>query len=90
MTHIGGEWPEGVPGYHLDMDASQIGRLLLLGALVLAVAGGIVIGASALGLGRLPGDLAFGKGNVRVYVPLATSIVVSVVATVIVNMLLRR
>ena len=72
------------------MDTSQIGRLLLVIALVAGVAGLLLVAASALGLGRLPGDLSFGRGNVRVYVPLATSIVVSVVATVILNVLLRR
>ncbi|HEX2701710.1 MAG TPA: DUF2905 family protein [Acidimicrobiales bacterium] len=72
------------------MDASSIGRLLLGAALVLAVAGAVVLAASALGLGRLPGDLSFGRGNVRVYVPLATSLVVSVVATVVLNALIRR
>lgn len=72
------------------MDASGIGRVLLVAALVLAVAGGLLLIGSALGLGRLPGDLSFGRGNVRVYVPLATSIIVSVVATVVLNLLFRR
>ena len=73
-----------------SMDVSGIGRVLLVAALVLAVAGGLLLIGSALGLGRLPGDLSFGKGNVRVYVPLATSIIVSVVATVVLNLLFRR
>ena len=72
------------------MDTSQIGRILLVAALVAGVAGLLLVGASALGLGRLPGDFSFGRGNVRVYLPLATSIVVSVVATVVLNVLLRR
>ena len=72
------------------MDVSGIGRVLLVAALVLAIAGGLFLVAAALGVGRLPGDLAFGKGNVRVYVPLATSIVLSVVATIVLNLLFRR
>ena len=72
------------------MDTSQIGRVLLAAALVAGVAGLLLVGASALGLGRLPGDFSFGRGNVRVYLPLATGIVVSVVATVVLNVLLRR
>lgn len=78
-------WVQSFP-----MDASQIGRFLLVGAVVLAVAGAVLLAASALGLGRLPGDFSLGKGNVRVYFPLATSIVVSVVATVVLNLILRR
>lgn len=72
------------------MDASQIGRVLLVVAAVAGIAGAVLVGASALGLGRLPGDFSFGRGNVRVYLPLATSIVVSVVATVVLNVLFRR
>jgi hypothetical protein len=72
------------------MDSSGIGRVLLVAALVLAVAGGLLLIGSALGLGRLPGDLSFGRGNTRVHVPLATSILVSVVATVVLNLIVRR
>ena len=72
------------------MDVSQIGRVLLVVAAVAGVAGALLLGASALGLGRLPGDLSFGRGNVRVYVPLATSVLLSVIATVVLNALLRR
>ncbi|MGH9153059.1 MAG: DUF2905 domain-containing protein [Acidimicrobiales bacterium] len=72
------------------MDASGIGRVLLVVALVAGVAGALLLIGSALGLGRLPGDLSFGRGNSRVYVPLATSILVSVVATVVLNLVLRR
>lgn len=72
------------------MDASRIGRALVIVALVAGVAGGLLVAASALGLRRLPGDLSFGKGSVRAYVPLATSILVSVVATVVLNVASRR
>ncbi|MDP8936191.1 MAG: DUF2905 domain-containing protein [Actinomycetota bacterium] len=72
------------------MDAGQVGKWLLVAAVVLAVAGGVLVAGARLGLGRLPGDLAFGKGNARVYVPLATSLLVSIVATVVLNILARR
>ena len=72
------------------VDLSQIGRVLLVGAVVLGIVGALLLAASALGLGRLPGDLSFGRGNARVYVPLATSVVLSVVATVVLNLLVRR
>ena len=72
------------------MGTSQIGRALLVMAVVLGVCGLVLLAASAFGLGRLPGDLRFGSGNTRVYVPLATSLVLSVVATVVLNVLFRR
>jgi Zn-dependent protease with chaperone function len=72
------------------VDVSQVGRYLLVAALVLAATGLLLLLAGGLGLGRLPGDLAFGKKNVRFYVPIATSIVLSVVATIVLNLLSRR
>jgi len=72
------------------VDAAQIGKYLLVAALVLAATGGLLLLAGGLGLGRLPGDLAFGKKNVRVYVPIATSVILSVVATIVLNILSRR
>jgi hypothetical protein len=72
------------------MDLGDLGRMLVVGAVVLGIAGLVLLGASALGLGRLPGDLSFQRGNVRVYAPLATSIVLSIVATVVLNLLFRR
>ena len=42
-----------------------------------------------LGLGRLPGDIVIERENVRIYLPLATSLVVSVVASVILWLLGR-
>ena len=72
------------------MDPAHIGRVLLVVAAVIGVAGLVLLTASALGLGRLPGDFSFGRGNTRVYVPLATSLIISIVATVVLNLLLRR
>jgi Protein of unknown function (DUF2905) len=37
----------------------------------------------AMGLGRLPGDLAFGGESFRVYLPLTTSVLVSVLLSLI-------
>ncbi|RMD63379.1 MAG: DUF2905 domain-containing protein [Alphaproteobacteria bacterium] len=39
--------------------------------------------AHKLGLGRLPGDLMFERDGVRIYVPLATSLVISVVLSLL-------
>ena len=38
-------------------------------------------------LGKLPGDISFQWGNVKVFMPLATMILVSVVLTIILNVL---
>ena len=72
------------------MDLQQLGRLLLVVGVVVAAVGGLFLLGGALGLGRLPGDLSFGRGNLRVYVPLASSIVLSLVATLLLNLFFRR
>ncbi|HVL03902.1 MAG TPA: DUF2905 domain-containing protein [Acidimicrobiales bacterium] len=72
------------------MNLSDIGRLLVGGGLALVVVGVVMLTAGRLGLGRLPGDLSFGTDNLRVYVPIATCLLVSLIATVILNLLLRR
>jgi hypothetical protein len=68
------------------MDPRDVGRMLVLAGLVLAAVGVVFL----LGGGRLPGDLSFRRGTTRVYIPLATALVVSLVATVVLNLLLRR
>ena len=72
------------------MTLSDVGRLLLGVGVLLLVVGGVMIVAGRLGLGRLPGDFSFGKGNVHVYVPLATCLLVSLLGTLILNLFLRR
>lgn len=66
------------------------GKILLLMGAALLIAGGLVYLFGRLGLGPLPGDLAFRRGNVRIFVPLGTSILLSIVLTVLLNILLRR
>ena len=61
----------------------SLGRSLLIFGLVLAVIGVLLEVAPALRLGRLPGDLSFGGSNWRVYVPLGTSLLLSIVLTLV-------
>jgi Protein of unknown function (DUF2905) len=68
----------------------QLGRMLLLFSALLAVAGVVLILGDKLGLGRLPGDLVWKRKGTTVYFPIVTSILVSVVLTVLANLLLRR
>lgn len=72
------------------MNLNDLGRLCLGAALVLGVVGGVMLLAARAGLGRLPGDLSLGGDGVHVYVPLATCLLISVVASVVLNLLLRR
>lgn len=58
-----------------------MGRLLILGGLVMVVAG--LAMTYGLPLGRLPGDFTFRRGGVSIYVPLASCILVSVLLTLV-------
>ena len=52
---------------------------------------GVLLLLSGKGLlPHLPGDFSFGRGNVRVFIPIGTSIVVSIILTVVLNLLFRR
>jgi hypothetical protein len=67
-----------------------LGRLLIGGALVLLVLGGLLLLLGRLGLDRLPGDLVFRRGNFTVYFPIGLMILLSVVGTIVLNLILRR
>jgi len=52
-------------------------RLLVLFGLVLVALGLLWPWIAKLGLGRLPGDIAIEREGLRVYIPLASSLLVS-------------
>ena len=66
-----------------------IGKVLVLGGITLAVAGGMLWAAGRLGLGSLPGDLRIGNEKWGCYLPLATSLLISLVLTLLLNLLSR-
>ena len=68
----------------------RIGWMVVVAGLGVAAIGLLLVVGSHLGLGRLPGDIAYRGKNVRVFVPLASSIVISIVLTVVLNLIFRR
>jgi hypothetical protein len=71
----------------------SLGRLLVVAGLALALAGGLLLLAErfpGLRIGRLPGDLRVERGNFRLYFPLATSLLVSVLLSLVLWLLGRR
>lgn len=72
------------------MDAGTLGRGLLYLGMGLVVIGGLVLGlGQILDLGNLPGDWTYQGENVRVYVPIGTMIVLSILLTLLLNLVLR-
>jgi hypothetical protein len=56
-----------------------MGKVLILIGLALIVIGLIWLAGERLGLGRLPGDIVIEREGFRLYIPLMTSLIVSVV-----------
>ncbi|MBW6468607.1 MAG: DUF2905 domain-containing protein [Anaerosomatales bacterium] len=71
------------------MDLQGIGRVVIVAGLALAVLGLVIWFGGRLGLGSLPGDLRLGDEDWGCYVPIASMILLSVVLTIVVNVLLR-
>jgi DUF2905 family protein len=55
-----------------------MGKMLIFAGLALAVLGLIWLVGERLGLGRLPGDIVIEREGMRIYIPLMTSLIVSV------------
>jgi hypothetical protein len=69
---------------------ADFGRVLILLGIVFLIVGGVVILVGRLPLiGRLPGDLLFQQDNMTCFFPLATAILLSLVLTVILNVIIR-
>jgi len=63
---------------------------LLMGIGVLAVLAGVLVMTGALGwFGRLPGDIRIQGGGVRVFIPITTMLVLSILLTAVVAIIRR-
>lgn len=68
-----------------------MGKLLIIAGIVLIVIGIVVLLTDKWQLlGHLPGDIEVTKGNFSFHFPIMTSLLISVVATIILNILFRR
>ena len=70
--------------------APQVGRLLIGAGIVLVIAGLFFLYAKPLRLGQLPGDVTLGGRAWQVTILLGTSLLLSLVFTIVLNLLLRR
>jgi hypothetical protein len=66
---------------------ADAGRLLLVAGVLMILVGGALM---LFGRFHLPGDITFRSGNVTIYFPIATSIVISVVLTLVLNFIFRQ
>lgn len=67
----------------MDFGPQQIGKWLILAGVIIMLLGGLMVLLGKMGLFRLPGDLEFGSKNWRVYIPIASCILISIILTLI-------
>lgn len=73
------------------IDFTSFGKAIIVLGLTLVFLGISIMAISKIPyLGKLPGDIFIKKGNFTLFFPLATSILVSIILTVILNFLFRR
>jgi hypothetical protein len=72
-------------------DLGTAGRWLLIFGVILSAAGGLLWLADRFGLplGRLPGDIRIEREGFSCFIPLATSILISVLLTLAINLIAR-
>jgi len=70
---------------------NELGRYIIMMGIMLIFVGGIVyiLGDKTSWFGNLFGDMKYEGEKVRVYAPFASMIIVSIVLTVVINIILR-
>ena len=68
---------------------SSLGKMLLMIGIILFLIGGILIIGEKFGLGKLPGDIFIQKGNFTFFFPVVSSLIISLLLTLILNILRR-
>ncbi len=70
---------------------SEIGKVLIVLGVLIALIGVVLTLVGRLpGIGRLPGDITIHRGHWTVYFPLATSVLISLVLSLILWLIGRR
>jgi len=70
---------------------TELGRLLVIvGGFVVVIGLFLALGLRIPFLGKLPGDISIDRGNVHFYFPIVTSLLLSVVLTLLLNLFFRN
>ena len=73
------------------MELNTIGKVLMLFGLIIFLVGGLfVIGEKVPWLGKLPGDICVQKNNFTFFLPITTSIVISVTLSLLLILFKRK
>jgi DUF2905 family protein len=66
---------------------ADLGRILLVVGVVVAIVG---VALMLFGRLQLPGDFTIRSGNLTIYIPIATSVILSILLTIALNLLFRQ
>jgi len=70
---------------------SSFGKILMVLGIIIFLMGGLMLVAGKFPyIGRLPGDIYIKRENFTFYFPLATGIILSIVLTIVLNLIFRR
>lgn len=72
-------------------DMSSLGKILIILGGIAVFSGLILLGlGKVFPFGRLPGDIYYQRGNFTFYFPLMSGIIISLVLTLVLNLIFRR
>lgn len=69
---------------------SILARLMILLGGIFLLLGLLLLFISRLGMPRLPGDILIQRPNLVVYIPIVSMLVISILLTLVLNLLFRR
>ena len=73
------------------MEIQSLGKIILVMGIFLVVFGSLILLSPKIPfIGRLPGDILIKRDNFTFFFPIASSIVISLIITIILNLLLGR
>ena len=73
------------------MAIESLGRMIIYIGVVMVVIGGFFLLMAKLPwFGRLPGDIVYQREGLKIYFPIATMIIVSLIMTLLLNIVWRR
>lgn len=67
----------------------QLGKTILSIGVILVVVGLLMVVGNKFGIGKLPGDIYYEKGNFRFFFPITTSIIISIVLSLLLKIFRR-
>jgi hypothetical protein len=65
------------------MSSRELGLIVITGGVALVVVGLLIWSGGLAWFGRLPGDIRYERGNTRVYIPITSMLLLSVVLSAI-------